>query len=1329
MLHKSKYCAVRKGPKICEITFSSHPPPPPSCLGQQVPLEHRPATDILCMELYGLGSALDCASSNAARMVALRRQRCAAPELFGLERSANLFPRLRQALERGWKRAAIEERRKNAQQEKAAGDTSFHRTVGSEQPREIAQQEKVARIGVVPPTPSEVLTVSSIRMMLGMASAFRTSNPAVLQVLCGTLLDLLLETPPLVLAPLHRIPSSIEATTFRRVSEFCVELVGSADHAEREPALGLYLALAISRGEVSGLLQVVRCLLDCDRKAQVDVRQMGGDSEDGEPPLRSSPGGASPWSTAGAAEPGQGRVNEPWNARISAVLGRLANHNVDLHLSFPNECEGMKLRIRVPRVAREGSTGSRSPSGMRTPDQDIEWDCPTSAATDGRFVFAWHPDFGLLKAGTGLGGTTRGQVYARNSEAGSGDVSEEGKTVREGFVAVIGDVVFLQTGCFTPPHRFLLARTSNLEVQGIADAMGLKSPIPASMPSAPAEGVGCHGGDDERIWGGETWAENMPPTPDAAGEDSKPYTPLCCDGRLVYAIVPVEVTGRPSVIAMDVATTGRVTGPAVELQCPVLSVGSTFARDATKPHLSTAHPGGESERCVESHCGISGTDEKTLCDNSPREWPWWRTGKGAKRGVRTYCNGSSLVVCWVQDVGVTGATGNPAAPWRYESARGEIGPGGLNPSPSSASGAADDTDFTKTTRMVRFDLSTGECEPTVEKNDVLSGVSNSSTPWVAYDSASNLILRCELRRLLPSTSSSPQREHTEDPSEVGMCICLWQNCGLTPGPRADGRFGWRGALGTSVEDPESVPCSRLAGHFFPGLRETAVFVLAHLDRLGAHYVGWKGGLTHAEGRDPILPPHERGSLSVPFCYDLSTSTFRHLVGLLETFAGSIGTAVQDEDEEKEAEVRGSEDSVGLYVLCASLRLLNVNVGILLAHGLGVAEFGGESLRQSLLRCLLDLVRHYDTDWTTARPPSMVNRRPRDDGQVGKALVAREALRLLVDRVDLFYPSQARQAGLLSSYLRVYVTTSESHTTASRAVMLELLGRTSSLKFLRSLLASRGGHSYFPGMSAQEEYLLEPSLASRKDSSRDLETAKSFSEALLGLSSAQSARDVQLAAGEDTAVDSAAMPGGGNELLSDPSSDSAKQVGSAVLGALGAVLKLRCIDAFEAAREEDSEGLDSAAELRTFLLLVLQAANSVLAAAVETQRSTTTAGVLEKMAEALRNGLVGTLLPRCLASALILLDKGGRDGPGPGVADFLSQVTNKLRLLTMRGPHLRGLEKRSPSAPSTENGVEIIRADCEVEARGQEGRGSEISAGGNAENESKASTGYYVFDGS
>lgn len=646
------------------------------------------------MEIFGIG--VDCGASNVAGRQTLRRQIGAAKLSFGSDRPSNPFPRLRKTLKRGWQRAAKREQLENAQQENAADGGPFEQHAGNRTRSSVPKVQGVPPSSV-PPTPSEVLTASSIRMMLGLASEFRRTNPAVLQALCGAMLDLLLETPLLVLAPLHRTPSSIEAATFHKVSDFCAELIGSDHEVEREAALGLYLALAISRGQVSGILEVVKSLLDRGQQVRLGVRgaTVGGSHP---PAPLPSPGGSSPPSptaaSVSAAEP------EPRDPRVSAVLDRLANHGVYLHLSFPDECEGMRLSVKLQRIPTGGSAGSASPA-----DQDIKWDCPVTAATDGRFVFAWHPDFGLVKAGTGLGGTTKGRVYAQTSGAGYGDVVMGAKSTKEGFVAVIGNTVYLQTGCFMRLPKFLLARTSNLEVHGTAEAVGLPFPTPVAAPAATVKDVGCQGGDDETQSGG------------AAQEDSEPFVPLCCDGRLVYAIVPTEVTDRPSVVAVDMAKTGRVTGPAVELARP-RNLGATLTGGTDKPERNEQGAAGLSE-------GPGGGREHTG-SASPKEWPWWQGGKGAKRGVRSYCNGNTLIVCWVGDE-VASATEDPAASLRHRAARGGLGLDGVTPSPNSASDA-DDTDILRLTHMVRFELSTGECDPSVENSAILSGTRRLELP-------------------------------------------------------------------------------------------------------------------------------------------------------------------------------------------------------------------------------------------------------------------------------------------------------------------------------------------------------------------------------------------------------------------------------------------------------------------------------------------------------------------------------------------------------------------------------------------------------------------------
>lgn len=555
-----------------------------------------------------------------------------------------------------------------------------------------------------------------------------------------------------------------------------------------------------------------------------------------------------------------------------------------------------------------------------------------------------------------------------------------------------------------------------------------------------------------------------------------------------------------------------------------------------------------------------------------------------------------------------------------------------------------------------------------------------------------------------------------------MRVCLWQNCGLTPGPAlAEDRFGWRGALQTLADEQEgAVEVGRPARDAIPALSKTAVFVLAHLDRLGAHYLGSSGDRARSGESEPCLPFANEERPSVPFCFDLSTPTFRYLVDLVETFAASFEAAVPPKDEENERGTGPPEGYMGQYVLCACLRLLNINIGILLGRGLGVVEFGGDDLRRSLLRCLLGLVRHLDDVGASAASPSREERTPPPCGQVGIAAVTREALRLLVGGVDLFYPSHGRQAGLLSAYLRAYVTTAESHTTASRAVMLELLRRASSPKFLRHLLGSAAGEQgQSSNLLAAEEWLLEPDLvSSREGVTRAHETASSFSEALLELSSAQSIRSVRQAAGSDAGGRAAgAAPRAEDVLTSKQAGDSAKQVRLAVLASLGAVLELRCIDANKPSSWKG--GVDPKAEFRAFFLLVLQAADIVLTDAVEAQRSAPPPGALERVVDALRDGLVGTLLPPCLASALVLLEDGRTDAPGTDATDLLPQVARKVGLLMTAVQQPRGLEERSQGVTWTEERVEVLWGGSEGEDYGPEGRGIEVSATGADERQAKA----------
>ncbi|CAM9323309.1 unnamed protein product, partial [Ectocarpus fasciculatus] len=440
-----------------------------------------------------------------------------------------------------------------------------------------------------------------------------------------------------------------------------------------------------------------------------------------------------------------------------------------------------------------------------------------------------------------------------------------------------------------------------------------------------------------------------------------------------------------------------------------------------------------------------------------------------------------------------------------------------------------------------------------------------------------------------------------------------------PSPCDDGPFGWKGVLRNLADDPERPLKGSAPRYSIPPLSETAVFVLAHLDRLGAHYLGCKRERAQAREVGSSIPSLKKQGSDVPFCFDLAPETFRHLADLVEKSADSFETAVHGKDDDKEKTTAVSEEYVELYVLCASLRLLNVNIGILLGSGLGVEEFGGEGLRRSLLRCLLGLVRHCETHWTRADFPPKAKSEPQTTSQMGRGKAAGEALRLLVDGIDLFYPSQGLQASLLSAYLRAFGTRVESHTTASHALVLELLCRTSAPDFLPSFLPGRSHMTPSSATSVHGGTLLGPGLASCEEPPRTPETFDSFAGVLLESSNAQAIKDVRHAAGT-VSVGRGSAPDAESVLLSDKLRESSEEVGQAVLRALRAVLDLRCVDAFQAAKEGRVEGVDSTADIRKFLMLVLQASSNVLAAAIEARRCATAADVFERVVEAVCNGL-------------------------------------------------------------------------------------------------------------
>lgn len=1317
---------------------------------------HVSADDAHCLELFGFGAALDCyaAQRTAGPVLRVRRLTVGKESSQGVDGTENSFARVREAMVQEWRRTALRELPAGSVRQGSEPWTPFPRVAGDGTDRN--------GVGVVAhavaPTPSDILTASSIRMMLSMASAFRRSNPAVLQAMCGTLLELLLETPPLALAPLHRVPTSIESSTFRKVGDFCAELIGSSDPAGREPALGLFLALAVSQGTVSDLLEVVTCLLDCCRQSPLAVRRSDGASA---VPVSSVSGvsAAECAAVAGATDLEQDRFSEH-EAGVSAVLDRLANHRIDLDLSFPDECDGMRFVINVP--ARPATTCSGDGNASLEPcvtGEGIEWGCPASAATDGRFVYAWHPDIGLLKAGTGLSGTTKGRLYAENSGAGRPDMAGKNGLRREGFVAVIGDKVYLQAGGCTSPHRFLVARSSDLAIEGRADAPGLALPVTeVSPPTMGARTFRCR--CPPPVADGEIEPEHVgredvgAPADDGSQEDfapPAPYVPLCCDGRLVYALVPLEGTARPSVVAVDLAKTGRVTGPPIALQrprsWPMDNATTSSAGQSDERDLPTVNADGDS---VPRTRGSSGPTEigGNLSDSTAAgEWPWWENGRGATAGVRTYCNGDRLVVCWLDDAQVAAPAESTTSTWRDRAARAGVTRGVVVSSQDSVASSTN-TDVRRITHMARFRLSTGACEP-VENNAALSGSWLPRPPCLGYDSSCNLIMRCSLRRPLP-VPSSPRTDHGGVAVVAELHVCLWRNCGLAPGPCADGPFGWKGVLRTlAPANPARFDCypaandaegaqSDCPGYRTPGvsaMSRVAVFVLAHLDRLGAHYLGSGGNKRHAE-ETGASSHSEVESSSVPFCYDLAPATFRHLCRLVETCAGPSGTALFTTSfDENGAGGTDMREQLRLYALCASLRVLNVNMGILLSRGLGVAEFGGEALRQSLLRCLLGLVKEYVSDCAeTAHRLSTYETVV--DANVGQAAAATEALQLVVDGMDLFYPTQQRQARLLSAYLRAYRANGGSQQAAVRAITLELLARVSSMRFLRSLEAASGPDSA-SGMSTETEYV-GPGLNSSGHYYLASDEIGGLTKDLVDLSTVQCVLDVKAAAEQDEGGHSSTRVAG-SSWRNDQSPGAAGQVGRAVLDALGAVLQLRCADAFQATKENAQQDGGCAAAIKEkstlfleLFLLVLQAADVVLAAAVSTQQPAEagTSGLLPGVVDALRGGLVGTLLPSCFASALTLPHEDGGVWFGAGVTEplfaslqeLVVQVTRKLGLLVTPGWRVGGLAEGCQGEEATPGatGGKLREAEHLVGARRDEPRDNRAGVISSAEHDAEAS---------
>lgn len=1294
-----------------------------------------------------------------------------------------------------WRRAAVQLEPEVAQEGRQAESIVSL----SEGHTEAGRRHDDVATPVASPSPSEIMTASSIRMILSMATTFRRSNPAVLGAMCSTLVEVLLEAPPLALAPLCDEPASIEASTFRRVGDFCAELIRSSDASEREHALGLYLALAVSRGSVSGLLEVTSNLLDRSRESVVAEREVFGAHEAATtrraaPAVATLAQGHNPEQDrcTGAEKLAHENSSEQWS-RISNLLGRLANHPNNAGLPPADERDFVTVVAKVPR---RHLRATRHVQG----EDFMDWGHPASAATDGIFVYGWHPGTGLVKVGTGMCGTAKDRVYAENaivgrlnsvcafkialprgatqssSQRGSsavaadlvlradgkdririeragdlagwktdevdgnasadggqhrrllvhykwrgfhdmesfsedqpveiptararrawslqpevnstanaegqraaaeklcvmyascvsfagalqvvgqlfgeqdeasplipnslrqivlqyllvddGDFSAVRHSRREGFVAVACARLYVQAGSSMPPHRFLVMRTSDLAVEGIVDApsflpSGCTHPPPAVGETDRHPTGSCWYSDDESKTEEVKQEEKVETRGEAThtgggqhGADIRaaPAVPLCCDGRLLYALLPSAATGEPSVVAVNPADECKIVHPTIEL-----------CRSNCAPEMKAeSWPGGESDHAV----------------STPAQGrSWWRSG-GAVPGVRTFCDGNHFVVCWREE--------EEAVDMNSSSTPDEVG--------------KMETDFglfsnsQRIAKSARFRLSTGEYDPVGDNpGRVRQGVT-----LVADDFSRDVVFRCYLRRPVRSSTAKDFRRVSH---AAELCVSVCRQGRLASESNAGGPFGWRGALRTLAVDDNGRPLvatggkqgrdlpnfadsasdarepsrrQREAGSNLPSLTRAAVCVLAHLDRMAAHSL---------QGMPTV---QQNGTLSVPFGFDLFPATFQHLVKLVSVYSvqpASVGT---------HGARTGVLEQLQLYVLCASLRVLRVNVDILLRRGMGVIEFGGESLRDSLLKCLLALAEGHGIYVSRSDPRPSTEKEESVDGESGRKMAAEEALRLVVEGMDLFYPARRCQACLLSAYLQAFEVSVAPLPAAARVVTAELLARASSPRFLLGLEATKTApdgigtgpiecsiftESRGPGLPPGDILALGPDVLT------------GLSKALIDSATVQSVRVVELAASGDF-VDSVGFDGKEQE---DP-------VGRGVLRALASVLKLRSAIAAgviqsarqggegrpicEAGGDRYNAAIDEKARpLLEFLLLVLQGADHVLnaagAPACPRRKCAPVVGRLRPAVErAVCEGLVGNLLPSVIAACWALVEDVG-----------------------------------------------------------------------------------------
>lgn len=200
-----------------------------------------------------------------------------------------------------------------------------------------------------------ILTASSVRMSLVIMRSLRGSNPELFRAVCETLIDLLQKSSKLALS--HVKANSPQAETLNSITQFAREVVTTATGAERSEALALMFAVAISKGSVHDVVDVVNHLAAGD---------------------------------------------ETLAASASKFKDLLAAHSTSL-----------KMKIPDPHGIISSVTAK---IGGATADGTME-NVASSVATDGTYLYLWNGvSRSLHKVGTGFNGTIAGNEYNSNTE-------------------------------------------------------------------------------------------------------------------------------------------------------------------------------------------------------------------------------------------------------------------------------------------------------------------------------------------------------------------------------------------------------------------------------------------------------------------------------------------------------------------------------------------------------------------------------------------------------------------------------------------------------------------------------------------------------------------------------------------------------------------------------------------------------------------------------------------------------------------------------------------------------------------------------------------------